>query len=73
MQMGNSKQRTRLFLTGCLSLVMAATGVTPLSVHAPFGVKQANAGSESLIRISQSGPGAHRRVARAGPSTGQIG
>ncbi len=62
MQMGNSTQRTRLFLTGCLSLAMAAAGVTPLSFIASSGIEKANAASESLIRISQGGPGAHRRV-----------
>lgn len=56
--MGNSKQRARLLLTGCLSLTMGMVGLTPVS----FGPGRAHADSESLVRISQTGPGAHRRL-----------
>jgi pilus assembly protein CpaC len=56
--MGNSRQRARLLLTGCLGLAMGMTGLTPAS----FGPGTAHADAESLVRISQTGPGAHRRL-----------
>lgn len=60
--MGKTMRRTKLFLTGFLSLTTAFTGLTPAFVAPVFGVSSAHADSDGVIRISQTGPGAHRRL-----------
>ena len=60
--MGNSTRRGGLLLTGCLSLVIGVSGIVPASFVPVLGAGEARADSESLIRISQTGPDAHRRL-----------
>ncbi|AGS20083.1 Flp pilus assembly secretion protein CpaC 1 [Rhizobium etli] len=59
--MGNSTRRAKLLLTGCLSLAVGATGIAPASFGPLLVVNEARA-AESLVRISQTGPDAHRRL-----------
>ncbi|TLX11649.1 type II and III secretion system protein family protein [Rhizobium sp. MHM7A] len=59
--MGNSTRRAKLLLTGCLSLAIGATGMVPASFGPLFTVNKARA-AENLVRISQTGPDAHRRL-----------
>ncbi|WP_064707621.1 type II and III secretion system protein family protein [Rhizobium bangladeshense] len=59
--MGNSMRRAKLLLTGCLSLAIGATGMVPASFGSLFTVNEARA-AENLVRISQTGPDAHRRL-----------
>ncbi|MBX4899380.1 type II and III secretion system protein family protein [Rhizobium bangladeshense] len=59
--MGNSMRRAKLLLTGCLSLAIGATGMVPAFFGPLFTVNEARA-AENLIRISQTGPDAHRRL-----------
>jgi len=59
--MGNSTRRAKLLLTGCLSLAVGAIGMAPASFGPLLAVSEARA-AESLVRISQTGPDAHRRL-----------
>ncbi|MBX4889360.1 type II and III secretion system protein family protein [Rhizobium bangladeshense] len=59
--MGNSTRRAKLLLTGCLWLAIGATGMVPAFFGPLFTVNEARA-AENLIRISQTGPDAHRRL-----------
>jgi pilus assembly protein CpaC len=60
--MGNSKRRMKPLLAGCLSLAIGVTGVSPAFFAPILGAREARADAESLVRISQTGPGAHRRL-----------
>lgn len=59
--MGHSKRRAKLLLTGCLSLAVGTTGIAPASFGPLLTGSEARA-AESLVRISQTGPDAHRRL-----------
>ncbi|MBB4194022.1 pilus assembly protein CpaC [Rhizobium aethiopicum] len=59
--MGHSTRRAKFLLTGCLSLAVGATGMAPASFGPLFAVSEARA-AESIVRISQTGPDAHRRL-----------
>jgi len=60
--MTKTMRRTRLLLTGFLSLTTAVTGLTPGFMAPILGASSAFADSDGIVRISQTGPGAHRRL-----------
>jgi len=55
-------RRTNLLLTTFLSLTATVTGLLPESMMPVLGAKSAFANADGIVRISQSGPGAHRRL-----------
>lgn len=60
--MGNSTRHAGPLLTGCLSLAIGVSGIVPTSFSPLLGAGEAHADSDSLVRISQTGPNAHRRL-----------
>lgn len=60
--MGNSTRRAGPLLTGCLSLAVGLSGIVPASFAPLFAADEARADSDSLVRISQTGSNAHRRL-----------
>ena len=60
--MTKTMRRTRLLLTGFLLLTTAVTGLTPGFMAPILGASSAFADSDGIVRISQTGPGAHRRL-----------
>jgi len=55
-------RRTKLLLNTVLSLTVTLTGLVPEFMAPVFGARSAFADADGIVRISQSGPGAHRRL-----------
>lgn len=60
--MVNTIRRAKPFLSGAITLTMVISGLTPPAFAPLLGAGIAHAESEGVIRISQTGPGAHRRL-----------
>jgi pilus assembly protein CpaC len=60
--MVDTTRRARLCLSAALTLITVTSGLTPPAFAPLVGAGIAHAESEGVIRISQAGPGAHRRL-----------
>ncbi|NLS01893.1 type II and III secretion system protein family protein [Rhizobium sp. P32RR-XVIII] len=60
--MVNTMRRAKPLLSAAITLTMVISGMTPPAFAPLLGAGIAHAESEGVIRISQTGPGAHRRL-----------